>query len=216
MISCRLQKNLIHSPNFQSESLPVVPTSGSHDPESRWFAVWTKSRQEKSVAEKLHTLGIQHYLPLKSELHKWSDRKKIVATPLFNGYLFVNVNVQTNGRLQVLKVPGVGALVGNQAGPLPIPDQQIEDIRKVLTSGVECSVQPSLKKGDRVRVVEGALAGLEGILVHSQATSRVLVSIEMIRQCLSVNVPQSSVELIEDNLSSGVGYGQATAFSDRN
>ena len=144
----------------------------------------------------LSKLGVHHYLPLKSELRTWSDRKQRVDTPLFGGYLFVNINMLTNSRLQVLKVPGVGSFVGNQTGPLPIPDQQIEDIRKILTAGAECSVQSLLKEGDRVRVVRGALAGVEGTLVRNSSASRLLVSIEMIRQSLSVSISRSDVELV--------------------
>ena len=90
----------------------------------------------------------------------------------------------------------MGALVGNQMGPLPIPDRQIEDIRRLITAGVECSVQPLLNEGDRVRVVQGALAGIEGTLIRSSSASRLLVSIEMIRQSLSVSVLRSDVELV--------------------
>ena len=120
----------------------------------------------------------------------------MVETPLFSGYLFVHINLSTNSRLQVLKAPGVGALVGNQMGPLPIPDRQIEDIRRLITVGVECSVQPLLKEGDQVRVVRGALAGIEGTLIRSGSASRLLVSIEMIRQSLSVSILRSDVELV--------------------
>ena len=201
MYPCRINKDVSSTPEFMSERPLIGLTSNSrgYDHGSRWFAVWTRSRQEKAVAATLNRSGIPHYLPLKSELRKWSDRKQMVETPLFSGYLFVNINVMTSSRLQVLKVPGVGALVGNQMGPLPIPDQQIEDIRKVLTAGVECSVEPLLKEGDRVRVMHGALAGIEGTLVRTQSASRLLVSIEMIRQSLSVSVSRSDVEPVAPN-----------------
>jgi len=201
MYPCRINKDVSSTPEFMSERPLIGLTSNSrgYDHGSRWFAVWTRSRQEKVVAATLNRSGIPHYLPLKSELRKWSDRKQMVETPLFSGYLFVNINVMTSSRLQVLKVPGVGALVGNQMGPLPIPDQQIEDIRKVLTAGVECSVEPLLKEGDRVRVMQGALAGIEGTLVRTQSASRLLVSIEMIRQSLSVSVSRSDVEPVAPN-----------------
>jgi len=196
MFPCRFNETRSSTPEFKSE-LPLMghnSYSRERDYGSHWFAVWTRSRQEKAVAATLNRSGIPHYLPLKSELRKWSDRKQVVETPLFSGYLFVNINVLTNSRLQVLKVPGVGSLVGNQMGPVPIPDQQIEDIRKVLTAGVECSVQPLLKEGDRVRVMQGALAGIEGTLVRTHSSTRLLVSIEMIRQSLSVSVMRSDVE----------------------
>jgi transcription antitermination factor NusG len=196
MSSGRLNKIPSSTPDYKSELPLMGHNSRACDPDSRWFAVWTRSKQEKVVAATLNELGVHHYLPLKSELRKWSDRKQIVETALFSGYLFVNINVLTNSRLQVLKIPGVGALVGNQMGPLPIPDQQIEDLRRLITVGIECSVQPLLKVGDRVRVVHGALAGIEGTLIRTNSAFRLLVSIEMIRQSLSVSVLRSDVELV--------------------
>ena len=181
-----------------------------YDPDSCWYAVWTRSRQEKVAAATLNTLGIEHYLPLKSELRQWSDRKQMVEVPLFSGYLFVCISLlRKNSKLQVLKVPGIVGFVGNQTGPLPIPDQQIEDIRTVLTAGVECSVHPFLKEGDHVRVVRGALAGVEGTLVRTNSTSRLLISIEMIRQSLSMNVLREDVELVSTNLVPAMRFGQS-------
>ncbi len=196
MFSSQLNKSLSSTPDYRSELPLMGHNCRAYDPDSRWFAVWTRSRQEKVVAATFNKLGVHHYLPLKSELRKWSDRKQVVEAPLFSGYLFVNINLLTNSRLQVLKVPGVGALVSNQMGPLPIPDRQIEDIRRLVTAGVECSVQPLLKEGDRVRVVRGALAGIEGTLIRNSSASRLLVSIEMIRQSLSVSISRSDVELV--------------------
>jgi transcription antitermination factor NusG len=177
------------------------------DPDSRWYAVWTRSRQEKVAAAMLRTLGIQHFLPLNSELRQWSDRKQLVEVPLFSGYLFVCISLLKNSKLQVLKIPGIGAFVGNQTGPLPIPDQQIEDIRTVVTAGVECSIHPFLEAGDRVRVVRGALAGVEGTLALTNSTSRLLISIEMIRQSLSVNVLRDDVELVRANSVPAMSFG---------
>src|ERR1700733_6900226 len=99
------------------------------DLDHRWYAVWTRSRQEKIAAGTLGMLGIQHYLPLKSEIRQWSDRRQAVEVPLFSGYLFVRINLLKESKLRVLKVPGVVAFVGNQSGPLPIPSKQIEDVR---------------------------------------------------------------------------------------
>jgi len=196
MFYSQFNKPLSSTPDCRSERPLMGHDSRVCDPNSRWFAVWTRSKQEKVVAATLDKLGVHHYLPLKSEVRKWSDRTQTVETPLFSGYLFVNINLLTTSRLQVLKVPGVGALVSNQMGPLPIPDQQIEDVRRLLTAGVECSVQPLLKEGDRVRVVRGALAGIEGTLIRNSSASRLLVSIEMIRQSLSVSILRSDVELV--------------------
>jgi transcription antitermination factor NusG len=138
-----------------------------------------------------------------------------VEVPLFSGYLFVYINSLKNTKLQVLTVPGVGAFVGNQTGPLPIADQQIEDIRRILTSGVECSIQPLVKEGDVVRVVRGALAGVVGTLVRTHSTSRLLISIEMIRQSLSVNILRGDVELVRSNSVPAMRYEQSTTIRTR-
>lgn len=115
--------------------------------------------------------------------------------PVFSGYLFVHINpLLKNSQLQVLKSPGVVAFVGSQSGPLPIPDQEIENIRTVLAARVAYTPCPSLNKGDRVRVIRGPLAGVEGTLVTGNSTAHLLVSIEMIRQSLSVNVLRDDVE----------------------
>ncbi len=164
----------------------------------QWFAVWTRSRQEKCAASMLEALGIPHFLPLKTEAHQWSDRKQIVTVPLFSGYLFVRMNLAKHNRLEVLNAPGIAGFVGNQTGPSPIPDQQIEDIRTVLETRVECTVLPLLNEGDRVRVLRGPLAGIEGRLVRSNSTSRLSISIEMIHKSLLVNVSRQDVELIAD------------------
>jgi transcription antitermination factor NusG len=166
-------------------------------PESHWYAVWTRSRQEKTTSALLDSLGVQNYLPLKSELRQWSDRKQMVETPVFSGYLFVYINLMTNIRLQILESPGVVALVGNQTGPLSIPDQEIDDIRTVLAARVAYSLQSSLQNGDRVRVIRGVLAGVEGTLVRNNPESRLLVSIDMIRQSLGVSVSPEDVERVE-------------------
>jgi transcription elongation factor/antiterminator RfaH len=175
--------------------MDIAVDNYSHD--SRWFAVWTRSRQEKAVASMLDVLGVPCFLPLKSELRQWSDRRQTVVVPLFAGYLFVRMDPNRDSRLQVLKTPGIAGFVGNQTGPLPIPDQQIEDIRTVLTRQAVCTVVPLVEEGDRVRVVRGALAGIEGILVRSNSTSRLVISIEMIHKSLAVSVSRQDVELID-------------------
>jgi transcription antitermination factor NusG len=164
--------------------------------DARWFAVWTRSRQEKVAAAMLHTVGVDHFLPLKSELRQWSDRKQTVSVPLFCGYLFVRMNPTKDSRLEVLKAPGIAGFVGNSAGPLPIPDQQIEDIRTILGRRLDCTVIPILEEGDRVRVVRGPLTGIEGRLLQSNSSSRLLISIEMLHKSIAVSLSSRDVELL--------------------
>jgi transcription antitermination factor NusG len=170
---------------------------GKYQGGSQWFAVWTRSRQEKTSAAMLEAIGVPHFLPLKSETRQWSDRKQTVTVPLFSGYLFVRINPVRDSRLEVLKTPGIAGIVGNQTGPLPVPDQQIEDIRTVLEKRVECVVLPLLHEGDRVRVMRGPLAGVQGRLVRNNTSTRLSISIEMIHKSLLVSVSRHDVELLE-------------------
>ena len=164
--------------------------------DSRWYAVRTRSRQEKAAAATLTKLRVQNYLPLVSQLRQWSDRKQTVELPLFGGYLFVRSASLENDKLQVLKVPGIVGFVGNQGGSLPVPDEEIEAVQKVLSIGASFSLSPVLEEGDRVRVVRGALSGVEGRLAPTHSASRLVISIDMIHQSISVNVSRTDVELI--------------------
>jgi len=167
------------------------------DSQTAWFAVWTRSRQEKVVAAMFQSFDITHFLPLKAEVHRWSDRKQTVTTPLFRGYLFVRLNPNRDSRLRVLSTPGVAGLVGNQTGPLPVPDYEIENIRTVITQKVQYSTFPSIPIGNRVRVIRGVLAGVEGTLLRTAADSKLVLSVEMIQQSIAVSVHASDVEAIE-------------------
>ena len=167
--------------------------SAGHN-EASWYAVSTKSRQEKVVASMLEYLAVANFLPLINQERRWSDRKQMVAMPLFQGYVFVRITTSGEFLLRVLKVPGVVDFVRNRTGPLPIPEREIEDVRAVLSHGVGCSPYPFLKAGDRVRVVRGALAGIEGTFIRGGSQSKLVISIEMIQRSVAASVAESDVE----------------------
>jgi transcriptional antiterminator NusG len=162
----------------------------------RWYAVVVRSRQERTASAMLDALGVQQFLPMTAELHQWSDRKQVVNLPLFPGYLFVHVNQSPETSLCVRKVPGVVDFVGNQSGPLSIPDGEIESIRTVLAREVPCSQHPFLSVGERVRVVRGALTGIEGRFVRSGSKDQLIISIQMIQRSLALSVSREDVEAV--------------------
>jgi transcription antitermination factor NusG len=164
--------------------------------EGAWYAVLTRSRQEKIAASMLDYLAVANFLPLIAQERRWSDRRQMVNLPLFPGYLFVRIVSSSDVRLRVLKVPGVVDFVRNRNGPMPIPEKEIEGVHAVLSHGVSCSPHPFLKAGDRVRVVRGPLAGVEGTLVRSGSQSKLVISVEMIQRSVAVNVDSSDVEHI--------------------
>ena len=131
----------------------------AHHEQASWYAVSTKSRQEKVVASTLEHIAIVKFLPLLQQERQWSDRKQMVALPLFSGYVFVRIASSSELQLRVLKVPGVVDFVRNRTGPLPIPEREMRNVRAMLSSGVGCSPYPFFKAGDRVRVVRSSGGG---------------------------------------------------------
>jgi transcription antitermination factor NusG len=164
------------------------------DERGAWYAVLTRSRQEKIAASMLSRLEIPTFLPLITETRIWSDRKKAVSVPLFSCYLFVKIPARSEFPLRVLKTPGVVRFVGNQSGPLPIPDREIEGVRSVLSKKLDCSPYPFLKTGERVRIVDGAMRGLEGTLIGRGPDSKLVVSIQLIQRSLAVSIYDFKVE----------------------
>jgi transcription antitermination factor NusG len=167
-----------------------------HHDGASWYAVSTKSRQEKTAASVLEYMAIASFLPLLHQERRWSDRKQMVNMPLFPGYVFVRIEGSSELQLRVLKVPGIVDFVRNRTGPLSIPEKEIEDVQAVLSHGVGCSPHPFLKAGDRMRVVRGALAGVEGTLIRCGSQSKLVISVEMIQRSVSISVAESDVDVV--------------------
>jgi transcription antitermination factor NusG len=166
------------------------------DFDASWYALSTRSRQEKAAASTLNRLGIPHFLPLVSEVRQWTDRKQIVDFPLFPGYLFVKVPENPDAQLAVLKVPGVVRYVGNRFGPQAIPEEEIRAVRTVLAHRTPCTQYPFPKVGERVIVVRGPLTGIEGTLVRHGSEAKLLISVGIVQQSIAVVVSCSDVEPI--------------------
>jgi transcription antitermination factor NusG len=166
----------------------------AHHGTASWFAVSTRSRQEKIAATMLGHISITSFLPILKQERQWSDRKQMVDLPLFPGYVFVRIASTNELQLRVVKVPGIVDFVRNRTGPVPIGEKEIEAVRAMITHGVECSPFPFLKAGDRVRVVRGALAGMEGKLIRSGTQSKLVISIEMIQRSVAASVTEADIE----------------------
>lgn len=157
-----------------------------------WYAVYTRSRHEKTVAEHLVQKSVEHFLPLYQTVRKWKNGRFEVRLPLFPGYLFVYIPLQE--RLKVLQVPGVVQLVGSSGVPLPLPQAEIETIRDAMTKGLQAHPHPYLKVGSRVRISSGPLEGLHGILLRKKGKLRLVVSVDLIMRSISIDVDESEVE----------------------
>ena len=163
---------------------------------AQWYAIRTRSRHEKMVADQLERQGIEGYLPLVKRTHKWSDRMKEVELPLFSGYHFVRVVLSSRDRLRVLQTHGVAGFVGVNGCGTAIPDSQIQDIKTLLSSKVAFEEKPFLRIGQRVRVRGGALDGVEGILSAQNDDRSLVISLEPIQRSLCVRIQGYTVEPI--------------------
>jgi transcription antitermination factor NusG len=153
-----------------------------------WYAIHTRARHEKKVAEHLAEKRISAFLPTALQTHVWSDRKKVVEVPLFSCYVFVQAETWRQVHMPVLTTPGVLRWVGVHGEPAPIPEAQISAVRSVVSSGVSATPHPFLQLGQRVRVCTGSLNGVEGVLVKKNGDNRLVVSIDLIQQSMSVTL----------------------------
>jgi len=163
--------------------------------EKNWYAVYTKSRHEKVVAEELWQKEIEVFLPLRSIVSKWKDRRKEVQFPLFPGYLFVNVPIRER-RLDIIKVPSVVRIIGYENEPIPIPTDQIVAVRTLVFSELPYDPFPDIAVGSRVRVKRGPLRGLDGVLVEKKSNCRFVISIDLIQQAVACEIDAADVEKI--------------------
>ena len=173
---------------MQSSVTPAVQPLGC----AQWYAVMTRPRHEKKVAKELEQNSVVSYLPLASELRRWSDRKKRVELPLFPGYVFVQLVPTAHNKVSVLRLGGVLHFVGASGHGAPILDAEIEAIRTILSHNVPVSPTGYLHVGQHVRIRGGALDGVEGVL--SECGRRLVVSIEAIQRSLSVTLEGITVE----------------------
>ena len=167
-----------------------------------WYAVYTRSRHEQQASLRLAEKSIETFFPRIEVWSQWKDRRKRIQKPLFAGYLFVHTEMDPYRRIEILETNGVVKILGaHNEGPLPIPDSQIDSIRRILTADVAFSYHPYLNVGDRVRVVAGPLAGAEGILLGhrsrksgSSSGVKLVVSVDLLNRAIAVEIDATLVE----------------------
>jgi transcription antitermination factor NusG len=160
-----------------------------------WFAVRVRSHFERIAVTHLRERGYEEFAPSHKTERRWSDRKKEIDQFLFPGYVFCRFNPQN--RLPILTVPGVVDLVGWGKVPAPIPDQEIERVRRMVQSGLLVSPWPYLELGQAVLIEHGPLAGMEGILAEVKGRCRLVVSINLLKRSISAEVERSCVRPVK-------------------
>lgn len=161
-------------------------------PSANWYALYTRPRHEKQVAEQMEQRRISCFLPLYRSVRRWKDRRKELELALFPGYVFVQVALRD--QLCVLTLPGAVGLVMFNGQPAALPEAEIEDLRRRLAGYGTVEPHPYLQAGRRVRVCSGPMQGLEGIIVRRKDRCRVVFSLDLIRRSMVVEVDEADVE----------------------
>jgi transcription antitermination factor NusG len=161
----------------------------------QWYAVHTRSRHEDTVERRLAAKSVETFLPKTWVWSRRLDRRKRIITPLFHGYMFVHVALDHHVWADIVRTNGVVQVLGSPAGCTPVPDSQIESIRRLLAGEALLSPHPYLQVGRLVRVVHGPLTGCEGILMKKGARGqRLVIVVDIIRQAVSVEIDAADVE----------------------
>jgi transcriptional antiterminator NusG len=160
----------------------------------RWYALHTRARHEKAIERRLRDQGMETFVPTTIQVHRWSDRKKEVEVPLFSCYVFIRSSLSEEDRTRVYRVESVHGFVGTRGSSLPIPDEQIESIQRVLTQTAPWRSYPFLKVGQRVRVRGGAMDGVEGVFLSENGDHSLIISIDAIQRSMAVRIDGYDVE----------------------
>lgn len=167
---------------------------------TNWYVIHVKSRHEFKVAERLAGAGIETFLPAVERLRRWKDRKKVIKFPLFPGYLFVHIDGNNHDeRLTVLKSKGVVRFLGIVTGepePVPVPEEQIISLKRLVENKEQLDPYPYLTEGQRVRVRSGPLAGIEGILIERTDKHMLVLSVDILQQGAALKIEASAVERV--------------------
>jgi transcription antitermination factor NusG len=182
------------STSNQSHEVSSGPSQWIAQNELRWYALHTRARHEKTVERRLRDQGMESYVPTTMEVHRWSDRKQKVEVPLFSCYVFIRCLLSAEDRTRVYRLESVHGFVSMHGSSLPIPDEQIESIQKVLTQTAPWRSYPFLKVGQRVRIRGGAMDGVEGVFLSENGDHSLIISVDAIQRSMAVRIDGYDVE----------------------
>jgi transcription antitermination factor NusG len=165
-----------------------------------WFAVQTRYRSEQRVFADLMQKGVEAYLPLLEEVHRWKDRRKRVQVPAFSGYLFVSLAGGVEPRVRVLETEHVLRILGTARGPVEVDRGEIETLQAALRQDAGFVRHPFLVVGERVRVCRGPLQGITGLLEHFKNGARLVLSVATVSQSISTEVSMHDVEPVSGGI----------------
>ncbi|HUA98740.1 MAG TPA: UpxY family transcription antiterminator [Terracidiphilus sp.] len=162
---------------------------------ANWYALYTRYKHEKVIAQHLDQMGFDVFLPLYREIHQWKDRRKDVVLPLFPSYVFFSGDLRR--QFEVLNVPGVCSFVYSGGKVAIISAAELDAVRRAVNSRLAVEPHPFLQCGERVRVHSGPMAGVEGIITRKKGSLRLVLPVEMLCRSVSVELEEAHVERMQ-------------------
>lgn len=156
---------------------------------AEWYALTVKPRHERSAARNLRCRGLEEFSPVYRARRRWCDRVKELELPLFPGYVFCRFAYPQ--RMLVLNTPSVTSIVEFGRRPAPASDEEIAAVQAIVASGLPAGPWPYLRAGQKVRIEQGCLEGVAGILLREKDACRVLVSVEILQRSVAVEIDRA-------------------------
>lgn len=179
------------SPLVLADASPKWSDKGSSI--RRWHALFVRSNQEKRIAQQLASRGVECFVPTRSAISQWADRRVRLERPLFPGYVFVRV--APADRPRVLHISNVVGLVRAGTEPAVISCGEIEWIRRGIAYG-KAEPCATWNEGEMVTITGGPMAGMRGVLLRVQNRARLLIRLDAIARAFTVDVEDSFVARI--------------------
>lgn len=176
----------------------AVSDGGCDEAFAPWYAIWTRSHCERLVAQQLSAKGFSPFLPEMSVRSRRFAKPQAVQTPMFPGYLFLRHAMEKHSYIEILKARGVVRILeGGWNRLTPIADEEIHAIERLVESGAPVLPHPYFHQGDRVRVVEGPLTGVEGVFLRDKPNrGRLVVSVNLLQTSVAVEVDCDDVSAL--------------------
>jgi len=172
-----------------------------------WYALRVKSRFENAVASHLTARGFESFLPMYKSRRRWSDRVRELEVPLFSSYVFCRFDPLN--RLPVVSVPGIVHVVSIGKVPMPVEQAEIEAIQAAVHSGLHHEPCSYFHVGQRVRIEQGPLNGVEGILLNFKGNQRLVLSITLLQRSMAVQIDEAWARPLDDHSPSMARSAQA-------
>jgi transcription antitermination factor NusG len=164
----------------------LVPLTASHPPLlPPWFAVRVRAKSEVLVGALLQSKGYEAFTPTYREQRTYSDRIRRIDAALFPGYVFCRF--PPHEMLPIVSTPAVQKILTTGGVPAPITDAEIETVRRTAQAG-GARPHPWLSIGQKVRIADGALSGIEGFLIAVKGHQRLVISADLLQRAISVEL----------------------------